>query len=77
MWFNSQIYVDFLNVFFFKIFIYLFLETSEGREEERERNIDVWEKNQSVAFRMPPTGELASNPGMCPNWELNQQPFGP
>ena len=24
----------------------------------------------------PPTGDLACNPGMCPYWELNQQPFG-
>ena len=27
--------------FFFKN-IYLFLETGEGREKERERNIDTW-----------------------------------
>ena len=26
---------------------------------------------------MPPTGDLASNPGMLPDWESNQQPFGP
>ena len=25
---------------------------------------------------MLPTGNLAHNPGMCPDWELNQQPFG-
>ena len=25
---------------------------------------------------MPPTGDLACNPGMCPGWELNQQPLG-
>ena len=25
---------------------------------------------------MPPTGDLAWNPGMCPDWELIQQPFG-
>ena len=24
----------------------------------------------------PPTGHLARNPGMCPDWESNQQPFG-
>ena len=24
---------------------------------------------------MPPTGDLACNPGMCPDWELNQWPF--
>ena len=25
---------------------------------------------------MPPAGDLAHNPGMCPNWESNQGPFG-
>ena len=24
----------------------------------------------------PPTGDLAHNPGMCPDWESNQLPFG-
>ena len=28
------------------------------------------------ASHKPPTGDLACNPGMCPDWELNQQPFG-
>ena len=28
-----------------------------------------------VAFHMPPTGDLAPNPGMCPDWESNWQPF--
>ena len=27
---------------FFKDFVYLFLERGEGREKERERNINVW-----------------------------------
>ena len=26
--------------------------------------------------RAPPTGDLAHNPGMCPDWESNQRPFG-
>ena len=29
-----------------------------------------------VASCMPPTGDLARNPGMCPDCESNQQPFG-
>ncbi|KAF6125283.1 hypothetical protein HJG60_009802 [Phyllostomus discolor] len=37
---------------------------------ERERNINVW---LSCA---PPNGDLAHNPGVCPDWELNWQPFG-
>ena len=37
----------------------------------------LFEKHQSVvASHMAPTGDLAHNPGMCPDWELNQRPFG-
>ena len=61
---------------FFKIllitFIYLFIYRQRGREGEREE-----EKRQCVvASQVPPVGDLASNPGMCPDWESNQQPFG-
>ena len=28
-----------------------------------------------VASHMPPTGALAHNPGMCPDWELNHDPL--
>ena len=28
-----------------------------------------------VASHVPPTGDLARNPGMCPDWESNLQPF--
>ena len=56
--------------FFKKDFIYLFLE--KGMEGEREG-----EKHQCVvASCAPPTGDLAHTPGMCPDWELNQWPFG-
>ena len=51
---------------FLKEFIYLFLERGEGTE----RNISV------VASCAPPTVGLSCNPGMCPEWELNQQPLG-
>ena len=50
-------------------FIYLFLDRGEGEREG--------EKHQWVAASlMPPTGDLACNPGMCPGWESNWQPFG-
>ena len=61
---------------FFKYFIYLFLETAEGRKEERERNIHVLEKHRPVASCTPLGGDPAHNPGMCPDWESNQRPFG-
>ena len=35
-------------------------------ENERERNINVW---LHLAL---PTGDLACNPGMGPDWESNQ-----
>ena len=51
---------------------YLFIFRERGRDGEREG-----EKQQCVvASHTPPTGDLAHNPGMCPDWESNQQPFG-
>ena len=29
-----------------------------------------------VASLTPPPGDPAHNPGMCPDWESNSQPFG-
>ena len=29
-----------------------------------------------LPFVCPPTGDLACNPGMCSDWELNEQPLG-
>ena len=60
---------------YFLNFIYLFLERGEGKEKDRERNISVGETHGSVASHTLPTGELAHNPGMCPNWESNWRPF--
>ena len=35
------------------------------------------EKCQGVVTSyVPPTGDLACNPGMCPDWESNQRLFG-
>ena len=56
---------------------YLFLEKGEGRERERGREGErVGEKHQCVvASPVSPTGDLAHNPDMCPDWESNQRPF--
>ena len=57
--------------FFKKDFIYLyFRERARVGEKEGEKHQCM------VASRVPPTGDLAHNPGMHPNWELNRQPFG-
>ena len=60
--------LHFCNIYelFFKDFIYLFVEMGEGREKERERNINVW---------LPLKRRLL---GTCPvtqAWESKQQLF--
>ena len=62
--------------FFFKDFVYLFSERKEGREKERDKSINVWEKHQLVVSHTPTTGDLSCSPGMCPDRESNQRPFG-
>ena len=53
--------------FFLRFYLFIF-------RQRRERK---GEKHQCVvAFRIPSTGDLALNLGMCPDWELNRQPFG-
>ena len=39
-----------------------------GREREKHQCV--------VAFHMPPTGGLAHNPDMCPDWGSKGRPFG-
>ena len=34
-------------------------------------NISVW-----LPLKLPPTWDLACNPGICPEWEQNQGPCG-
>ena len=51
--------------------LFTYLKRGEGREKERERNINVW-----LPLTRLPTGDLARNPGMYPDWESNQWPFG-
>ena len=38
--------------------------------------MEVQEIHQVVASHTPPAGDLACNPGMCPDWESNPRPFG-
>ena len=54
-----------LETAFFLLRFYLFLERGEGREKE--------EKHQCVvASHTLPTGDLAHNPDICLDWELNR-----
>ena len=51
---------------FKKYFIYLFF-----REREREGEREGEKHPCVVASQVPLTGDLACNPGMCPEWESN------
>ena len=62
-------YLQNFKFYFLRFYLFNF---REGREGERE----VEKYRYVVASHMPPTGDLAHNPGMCPDWELNQKPFG-
>ena len=52
----------------FYLFIYFYTEGKGEREGGKHHCV--------VASCMPPTGDLACNPGMCPDWEWNEWPFG-
>ena len=64
-WTRCNVAFLFFKRFFKRFYLFIF----RGREREGERE---GEKYQSVsASHMPRTGDLAHNPGMCPDWELN------
>lgn len=50
--------------------MYLFLERGEEKKKERERNIKMW-----LPLTRPSTGDLARDPGLCPDWESTSYPL--
>ena len=50
------------------LFTYFQREGKGGREGGKHQCV--------VASHAPPPEDLDCNPGMCPNWESNQRPFG-
>ena len=57
--------LELFSFLFKKDFIYLFLERGGGKKKEGEKHQCV------IATCVPHSGNLASNPGMRPDWELN------
>ena len=55
---------------FLRFYLFIFRERGKDRDREGEKHQCV------VASCTPPTGDLAYNPGMCPEWESNRQSFG-
>ena len=56
--------------FLFKDFIYSLLERVREGERKGEKHGCV------IPSHTPPSGDLAYNSGMCPDWDLNWRPFG-
>ena len=57
---------------FFFLRFYLFIFREREREGGKEGGKHLW----VVASWAPPAGDLAQNPGMCPDWESNWQLCG-
>ena len=58
-----------LFLFLFKVFIYFFWGKEGERKGGKHRRVrETW----TVASCLPPTEDLARNPGMCPDMESNQ-----
>ena len=64
-----NLYLSIVLIFFKDFYLFVFRE--RGRQAGG-RNINVQEKNQWAASHISPAEDLTHNPGMCPNWELNQ-----
>ena len=60
--------ITFSTSFFKDLFIFRERRGEGGREGEKHQYV--------FASRAPPTRNLARNPGMCPDWELNLWPSG-
>ena len=61
--------------FFNYVFIY-FRENGEESEKERETNM-MWKRSiDLLPLSCPQLGNLACHPGLCPDRESNQGPFG-
>ena len=60
-------WLGFLFLFLFlRFYLFIFRERESVGEKEGDKHQCV------VASHMPPTGDLARNSGMCPDWESNQ-----
>ena len=59
----------FLNKNILVFYLFIFREGKGGTKRGRETSM-------CVCLSCGPIGDLACNPGICPDWESNQWPFG-
>ena len=57
--------VDFFCYFLKKLYLFIFRERERDGERERGKHQCV------VSSHTPSTGDLAHNPGICPDWQSN------
>ena len=62
--------IHYFSSFFLKL-LYLFIFRERGMKGEKRHYI----RETLISSPMPLTGDLDCNPGMCPDWESNWQPF--
>ena len=68
---ETNIILCFYEIFIFlKILLIYFQTEGKGGRKKGQKHQCV------VASHVPPIGDLACNPGMCSDWEQNQQPVG-
>ena len=53
---------------FFKISFIFRERGSEGRKEGEKHQVGEKHQLRETSIGCPPTGDLARNPGMCPDW---------
>ena len=68
-WLEALLFIS-CSVFLFKNIFYLFIF-----RERKEGETEVEKHQFVVVYHVTPTNDLAHNPGMCSDWELNQRPF--
>ena len=56
---------NYFLLFFKRFYLFLLLQRGKWKEKEGEKHQCV------VVSRASPIGDMACNPGMCPDWELN------
>ena len=61
--------MKFYQEFLKRFYLFIFRERKERRMRGRETS--MWESSH-----VSPTGDLAHNPGMCPDQKSNRQPLG-
>ena len=62
--------IEWFGYFFLRFYLFIFRQRGSGIERQEEKH------QLCGCTRAPSNGDLAHIPGMCPDGESNQRPFG-